>query len=73
MHSVHCLWKMAANAALVIYIRISTLSELIPDILRHIYVPSDLVTVTQSYLQNLPLGIITDSVDICAAETEGFY
>ena len=73
MYSVYCLWKMTANTALVIYIRISTLSELIPDILRHIYVPSDLVTVTQSYLQNLPLGIIADSVDICAAETEGFY
>ena len=73
MSMVHCLRKMPANTTSVIYIRICALSKLIPNILRHICVPSDLTAVVQSYLQNLPLGIVTDSVDIRAAETESFY
>lgn len=72
MSMVRCLRKMSTNTTPVIYIRICALSELIPNILRHICVPSDLVTVVQFHLQNFPLGIIADGVDIRTAETERF-
>ena len=67
---IDCLGKASADAAPVIDIRIGTLPKLVPDFLRNICIPFDFVIVVHSHLQKLPLGIITDRLDICTAETE---
>ena len=62
------LGKASTDVFSVIYIRISTFSETIPNILRHIEVASDPVVPVQADLKNCPLRIIANSVNKITAK-----
>ena len=61
--------KMTADTPPVVHIRTFTLPEPVPDLLGHICVPSDSSASGHSNLQQRPLGIVANSINVRTAKT----
>lgn len=62
--------KIPADPASIIYIRTGAVSELIPDFLRHIKIAPDPTAPQESDLKQFALCVITDGINVGAAEAK---
>ena len=64
---------MSTDVFSIIHIRVGTLPKTVPDVLRYVEIAPGPVIPVKTDLQNCPLRIIADSVNIIAAKTKVYH